>query len=299
MRIFAVFFLLVLVACQQSIKETPSGLKFEVVRKGDGLLPRPEQVVVFNYRMVDSNDSIWIDTYRNGFPVIDVVKDSSFIPTERGLKQMLRMVSDGDSIIIHMTVAEYFRTVVKKPIPSGMDSTQNFTYRVSIDSIMSKDGYRDWSYKSKMKKREIQMAKDTKIIDDFLTSKGLKFSSDESGLRYILHQEGEGRRPITGEAVIVNYSGYTLDGIYFATSSKSIAIDKGIYDANLNYNPLTVIVDESLVIAGWHYALKLLNKGAKATFYIPSPLGYGLQKVEGSIRQNEILVFDIEVLEVR
>lgn len=299
MRICLIFIVLVLVACQSNIKETPSGLRFEIIKKGDGILPRKGQVVVFNYRVTDSNDSIWIDTWRNGFPVIDVVKDSSFISKEKGLKQMLRMVSDGDSLTTTLTVAEYFNKVVQMPIPSGMDSTQRLVYRVSIDSIMSKEAYRDWSYQSKLMKRDKQLASDIKLIDEYLTTKGLNFISDESGLRYIIHEEGKGRKPISGEAVIVNYSGYTLDGKYFATNIKSIADEKGIYDPKLHYEPLTVIVDESLVIVGWHLALKLLSKGAKATFYIPSPLGYGFQKFEDIIKVNEILVFDIEVLEVR
>jgi hypothetical protein len=52
------------------------------------------------------------------------------------------------------------------------------------------------------------------------------------------------------------------------------------------------------VIKGWTDGLKMLNKGAKAKFYIPSPLAYGKQKVGNDIKENSILIFDIEVVDV-
>ena len=44
--------------------------------------------------------------------------------------------------------------------------------------------------------------------------------------------------------------------------------------------------------------MKLLNKGAKAKFYIPSPLAYGKRKIGEDIPANSILVFDIEIMEL-
>ena len=52
------------------------------------------------------------------------------------------------------------------------------------------------------------------------------------------------------------------------------------------------------VIPGWTDGLKLLNKGAKAKFYIPSSLAYGAQGAGQDIKPNEILVFDIEVVDI-
>ena len=52
------------------------------------------------------------------------------------------------------------------------------------------------------------------------------------------------------------------------------------------------------VIPGWTDGLKMLNKGAKAKFYIPSALAYGSQGAGQDIKPNSVLVFDIEVLDV-
>jgi hypothetical protein len=52
------------------------------------------------------------------------------------------------------------------------------------------------------------------------------------------------------------------------------------------------------VIKGWNDGLTLLNKGAKARFYIPSTLAYGAQAQGPDLGANEILVFDIDVADV-
>ena len=64
------------------------------------------------------------------------------------------------------------------------------------------------------------------------------------------------------------------------------------------YKPMDVVIDRSNVIPGWHLALKQLNEGAKGTFYIPSSLAYGKQG-GGPIGENSILVFDIEMVDIK
>jgi FKBP-type peptidyl-prolyl cis-trans isomerase len=58
------------------------------------------------------------------------------------------------------------------------------------------------------------------------------------------------------------------------------------------------LVGVGQVIQGWDEGLTLLNEGAKATLYIPSPLAYGERKRSEVIVENSILVFDVELLEI-
>lgn len=85
-------------------------------------------------------------------------------------------------------------------------------------------------------------------------------------------------------------------------------MDGHIFDSNTDpakgpVHPLIVNMtsDPSLgvtVIKGWTDGMTLLNKGAKAKFYIPSSLGYGAQGAGADIAPNSILIFDIEVADV-
>jgi len=52
------------------------------------------------------------------------------------------------------------------------------------------------------------------------------------------------------------------------------------------------------VIFGWDDGLTMLNQGAKATFLIPSPLAYGESARGEIIKENSILVFEIELVEI-
>jgi FKBP-type peptidyl-prolyl cis-trans isomerase len=91
-----------------------------------------------------------------------------------------------------------------------------------------------------------------------------------------------------------------LDGTHFDSSVKEIAQEKGLYNpAREPYSPYDVTIDQTSVIRGWHDALKVLKKGSKATVYIPSTLGYGPQPYSEVIKENSILVFDLEIVELK
>ncbi|MGC4021826.1 MAG: FKBP-type peptidyl-prolyl cis-trans isomerase [Cyclobacteriaceae bacterium] len=54
-----------------------------------------------------------------------------------------------------------------------------------------------------------------------------------------------------------------------------------------------------MVIGGWDEVLQLMNKGKKITVYIPSTLGYGAQRRSEVIVENSILVFDMELVNIK
>ncbi|MOA51205.1 putative FKBP-type peptidyl-prolyl cis-trans isomerase [compost metagenome] len=54
-----------------------------------------------------------------------------------------------------------------------------------------------------------------------------------------------------------------------------------------------------MVIAGWDEGLQLLKKGEKAVFVIPSGLAYGERAMGADIPANSILVFDVELVDIK
>jgi FKBP-type peptidyl-prolyl cis-trans isomerase len=150
------------------------------------------------------------------------------------------------------------------------------------------------------KKSAAQIEKDGAEIDAYLKEKGIDAQKTEAGVRYVITQEGEGETAASGQTVSVNYTGYLLDGTHFDSSVKEIAQEKGLYNpAREPYSPYDVTIDQTSVIRGWHDALKVLKKGSKATVYIPSTLGYGPQPYSEVIKENSILVFDLEIVELK
>jgi FKBP-type peptidyl-prolyl cis-trans isomerase FkpA len=290
--------LLIGVACSSSEKETPSGMKFTVAKSGDGVLPRPGQISVFDFVFLDSKDSVWNETYKQGMPAAMMIADSTAIIGEDGLLQMIRMASKGDSLIVNYAIKDFFREIAKSPIPEGLDSTLTLTYRIKINDIMDRDAYMKFQEELIAKIQAEQLKKDIQAIDEHLTTNGISAVKMESGIRYVITKPGTGATAQSGQVVKVDYAGYTLAGEYFDTSIQSVAEQKGIVNPMRKYEPYDVTIDQSSVIKGWHEALKQMNKGAKATFYIPSTLAYGPQRRGPVIKENSILVFDLEAVDI-
>lgn len=297
MRITNVLFgllLLVCAACDKSEKETPNGFKFQVLKEGDGKIGAPGQILIIDFQMKDSKDSIWGDTYRDGMPVPAMIGDSSLLEKEAGILQVLRMLSQGDSVTFTMTLKELLSG--RPPLP-GMDTTLIITYRLHVRDIMERNEYDEYQMKLIETKTNEQLAKDTVIIDAYLAENNIKAEKTQSGLRYVITKAGKGENAKSGQTVKVHYSGHLLEGKYFDTSVKSVAEGNGLYNPERDYSPYEVTIDQSMVIKGWHEALKLMNKGAQGTFYIPSTLAYGFQQRGDVIKPNSILVFDLELVD--
>lgn len=104
-----------------------------------------------------------------------------------------------------------------------------------------------------------------------------------SGLQYEVVAKGadEGRQPTDADTVKVRYTGTRIDGVQFDSSGENTA-----------EFPVTG------VIAGWTEALKLMRPGAKWKLTIPPNLAYGETGQGEQIGPNEILQFDVELVEI-
>lgn len=112
------------------------------------------------------------------------------------------------------------------------------------------------------------------------------FEKTESGLRYQFIQRGSGKKAENGKTVSVHYEGSLENGKVFDSSyarKKPIEFKLGI----------------GQVIEGWDEGIALLQVGDKARFVIPSDLGYGPSGAGGVIPPNAVLVFDVELMDVK
>ena len=104
-----------------------------------------------------------------------------------------------------------------------------------------------------------------------------------SGLQVETIVEGKGQAPSATDKVVVHYEGRLIDGVVFDSS-----IARG-QPAEFGLNQ---------VIPGWTEGLQLMKPGGKARLTIQSELGYGPGGV-GNIPPNAVLVFDVELIEVK
>ncbi len=105
----------------------------------------------------------------------------------------------------------------------------------------------------------------------------------DSGLAYIVREEGTGEKPTKGQMIDAHYTGYLLDGTKFDSS-----VDRG--------TPFTTAIGIGKVIKGWDIAFADMKVGEKRVLFIPSDLGYGARGAGNTIPPGATLVFDVELL---
>ena len=123
---------------------------------------------------------------------------------------------------------------------------------------------------------------DDQLIQGYLFANNINAIKSPTGLYYFMTVEGTGVSPTLASTVEVKYTGYLLDDTVFDQTATGKTFS----------SPL------SGLITGWQIGIPLMKKGGKSTFFIPSALGYGNQAI-GPIPANSVLVFDIELIDVK
>ncbi len=123
--------------------------------------------------------------------------------------------------------------------------------------------------------------KDENTLIEYAADKNISAIRTKSGVYIQTHTEGNGEQVKWGDKISVDYKGYTLDGKEFDSS-----YGRGV--------PLTFRVGN--MNAGWNEALPYLKRGTKATFLIPSHMGYGKKGFPGYIDPDTNIAFDVHVL---
>ncbi len=302
--IIAILFASLFIAACSGSKETPSGYKFNVVRKGDGVKIDSGKFIVMNLRFMDGKDSVWNDSKKNGFPA--VIQMQGTVPKGDAVLEVIKMMSKGDSVVFKVPAKKLFENTFRQPLPFTVDSASSFTFQIGLSAVLNQEEMNKLQTELVAKQNEkmlqdqkAQLGKDITAIDDFLKAKNVTAQTTSSGLRYIITKPGTGENAKAGQQVKIDYLGYLLNGKYFDTSIESEAKKNNLYTQGRPYSPLELTVGAQQVIPGWEEAIQLMNKGAKMTVYIPSTLAYGSQRRGDVIAENSVLVFDMELIEVK
>jgi FKBP-type peptidyl-prolyl cis-trans isomerase FklB len=105
-----------------------------------------------------------------------------------------------------------------------------------------------------------------------------------SGLQYEVMVQGTGIKPAATDTIVAHYAGTLVNGTEFESSYK-----RG--------TPITYPANQ--LIKGWTEALQMMPAGSKYKLYIPYDLAYGLNDQGPAIPGGSVLIFELELLEVR
>lgn len=136
-------------------------------------------------------------------------------------------------------------------------------------------------YDAISQKSQENKGKEDQFLAENRTKDGVKVT--ESGLQYIVIDEGDGEQPAEFDTVQVNYEGRLIDGSIFDSS-----YERG--------EPSEFALDE--VIEGWSEGLQLMKVGSKYKFFVPSSLAYGEDGAGSVIPPYATLIFEVELLAI-
>ncbi|WP_420317543.1 FKBP-type peptidyl-prolyl cis-trans isomerase [Ekhidna sp.] len=285
---------IVLVACGSNSFETESGTTVTYLKKGNGDTPVDSLVSMFRIKYSTENGFVMMESDEP----MPLKIDPNNVSEQGELFEVLTQLRTGDSVGFELVASELFEKTFRAPIPDTIPSDSKIKFEVAYVDQLTEQGYYDMVAKKAEEAAEKQIVIDNELLDNYLSENNIDAQATESGLRYVIKEEGNGPKPEVGQNVRVNYAGYILSGEYFDTSLETVAKEQGIYQEGRPYQPFTFPIGQGRVIKGWDEGIGLLNVGTKATLYIPSTLGYGSRSAGAVIKPNSILVFDVELLEI-
>ena len=287
-------------SCQKKTKVTEKdGIEYTYIKEGTESAPNGS-FLLYNLEITTATDSVIYSTAEQPFPGYLMANDS--LPPTNGMDEIFLTLRKGDSIQFESTA----KVIFGENFPPFMKEADVVKVKLGAFEIMDQaaiEAFFNSTMEAEDKKRAERavgmVAEEGKTIEAYIQEKGLTASKTESGLYYVIEQEGTGEATTPGTTMYVNYAGYLLDGTLFDTSIPEIAKANNMFDEQRPYEALPVNVGMGQVIPGWDEGLMLLKKGSKGKFIIPSPLGYGENGAGAMIPPNSILVFDVEVTDVQ
>lgn len=301
----AVLVLSLMVSCGGAEKlETKSGVKYTLVQKGSGSSMEMDQVIVASLKLYDANDSLFFDfKEEEGNPLL-LKKDTTW--SDKGqFFEVLDALKVGDSVHLSLGVNEFFNKGFMSMPPQGMNGADQMVVKFKVLNAMDEDDYEAYTeelmqkaMEQQKKNQEKQLVKDAEALTTYLAENNIEAQKTESGLFYVLHEQGNGKQPETGQKVEVNYVGMLLDGTVFDTSIEERAKEAGVHNPQRAYGSFSFSLGVGQVIRGWDEGIAMLSEGAKATLYIPSAMAYGERGAGGVIPPNANLIFEVELVKI-
>ncbi len=293
---------MLLTACNNSVdfKKTKGGVAYKLFPgKTSKDTISPENVIKYNViRRVVGNgkDTIIQNTYGT-MPQFEDVRLSTGTYFD-AFSEILLKAHPGDSIYFEQSIDSF---IAKQPDIVQSTPFRNGDKLISSLRILSVYKTREIAQAEYLKERgansvkleeqelktfnaspevKTQMAIDNKIIEDYIKANNIQTQKSPWGAFVQVIDAGTGPKPSFGKYLQIKYRGTNLEGKEF---------DAGVF-------PLQFGAGGS--IKGFEEGVRFLGKGGKSKVLVPSMLAYGPRGQEPKIKPNEVLMFDMEVLDI-
>ncbi|MCS6916295.1 MAG: FKBP-type peptidyl-prolyl cis-trans isomerase [Chitinophagales bacterium] len=282
---FVVLLSAVLLAAQAQAQQapdgfirTPRGLFVKMVVDGGKAKARQSDIMKLNAVYSTMKDSVLFSTYDSQIGPLQLTVEPPTYPGDP--MEVFALLGPGDSAVILLPTDSVFKS--QNEWPPFARSGEFIKVKVKVIDVTSKEEFE----RRRAEEAARRLESESLQIEDYLKRNNLTANRTASGLYYLIQEQGSGPKALAGKKVTVHYTGRLLDGRVFDSSRQP------------GREPFTFQLGARQVIKGWDEGIALFHAGGKGTLIIPSVLGYG-ERGAGTIPPNSILIFDVEVLEVK
>jgi FKBP-type peptidyl-prolyl cis-trans isomerase len=282
-------------SCGGGFKQGPGGMLYNIHVDKSGPTIKEGDFISVNIIAKTEGDSVLTNSYTQGRPVPTLMAK----PQSKGdIFAGISMLSEGDSATFKCNIDSITKAGQPKPPFKG----KYIIFQVKVEKVIAKGKMTDAQFQNTISAYFKTLADKLKQeepgkIKKYIADNNLKLTTTASGLNYVINTPGAGPNAVAGDTVEVNYTLKSLHNDVIETSVKEEAQKAKKYNPMMPYKPIRIVAGAKQVIPGWDEGLLLLNKGAKATFLIPSSLAYGEQGMQ-EVGPYTPLVFDIELVNI-
>lgn len=262
---------LLIASCGTGVKKTPGGIEYIVHKSGSGAQLKLGDTALLNVTQ-RINDSLLGESRKMVGAAVPVVIQKA--QNKYDLMEGIAMLHPGDSATF---IIPWDSLPAQERPPFGKKGDK-LKITFAVEGIYS---------------AAAQKEKDEKLITEYLEKNKIKATKNAAGVYVAVNQEGTGATPNPGDTVYVHYTGKLTTGKVFDSSQDSTM------RPGMPLEPIKFPIGRGFVIRGWDAGLSGLKKGSKATLVIPSGLAYGLQGSPPVIPGNSILVFDVQLVDIK
>ncbi|MBP8849977.1 MAG: FKBP-type peptidyl-prolyl cis-trans isomerase [Breznakibacter sp.] len=126
---------------------------------------------------------------------------------------------------------------------------------------------------------------DGKTIERYLADSNMVMTKTNTGLWYRINEKGSGANAKVGQTVAIKYNVKLLDG---TECYKSDSLGVKVFR-----------LGQGGVESGLEEALLLMKRGGKATFILPPHLAHGLTGDNDKIPSRSIIIYEVEIVELK
>ena len=249
---------------REGVVTLPNGLQYEVLRRGDGARPEPQDTVVVNFRGTLVDGTVFDTTYVRSSAATINLND-----TLAGLSEGLALMREGAKYQFVLPPALAYGAEAPDEI-IGPNST--LIYEIELLQVLG-------PVRNVPSAAANSLEEGRRFLEENRHKSGVV--TLESGLQYKILRPGNGLLPKRNGRVTVHYAGRFINGAEFDSS----------YSRNE-----TSKFRVNRVIPGWAEALRMMPEGAHWEIYVPADLAYGKKGLPPRVAPNTALIFGIELI---